>query len=575
MPSSRTGHEAGRNIIEEIVARRKADIQGLGWDYGAAVPDQRRRGAPVPFIASKGVVLEVKRASPSKGDIAPGLDAPKTARSYAEAGADAISVLTERNYFKGGLEDLMAVCGAVDAWSAEHGGHKRIAVLRKDFIYAPEEIDVAYRAGADAVLLIARMLDSNVLQAMLRRCGELAMTAFVELRLEDDLKKLAEAKDALDRPCRIVCGVNSRDLKDFSIDLLKPASMLGEIRALLGADCPVIFESGIRTPEAASFAGSLGFTGMLLGEAAARNPGEAGKLVASFTGATVTRAARTWLDFAALLGERRAEPCCQRDASAPDQPDHTPGPQECQHGHSAPDQPDHSAAGKPASTPRPLLKICGLTNEEDALEATLAGADFLGFIFCRKSPRNTTAGLVRSVRARLTATGAPAAGASDEDRLPFLVGVVTDCSSEEAREAIGLVQDGTLDFLQLHGEQAVQEFLADRSLAGLPHYAVVNVESEDDLKKIERLKDLGEPRILLDAKVGTQLGGTGTQVAPGLVKKAAASSRLWLAGGITPENVAATVRDYAPELLDVSSGIEERPGKKDADKLLALVQAVG
>ncbi|MBQ2477204.1 MAG: hypothetical protein II515_08035, partial [Desulfovibrio sp.] len=447
MPSSRTGHEAGRNIIEEIVARRKADIQGLGWDYGAAVPDQRRRGAPVPFIASKGVVLEVKRASPSKGDIAPGLDAPKTARSYAEAGADAISVLTERNYFKGGLEDLMAVCGAVDAWSAEHGGHKRIAVLRKDFIYAPEEIDVAYRAGADAVLLIARMLDSNVLQAMLRRCGELAMTAFVELRLEDDLKKLAEAKDALDRPCRIVCGVNSRDLKDFSIDLLKPASMLGEIRTLLGADCPVIFESGIRTPDAASFAGSLGFTGMLLGEAAARNPGEAGKLVGAFVSAGQTGAARSWLAFADLLRSRTAS---------------AGGQEECRHG------------GQQDPSSRPLLKICGLTNEEDALEATLAGADFLGFIFCKDSPRNAAAGLVRSVRQRLDATqGGEDAG----DRLPFLVGVVTDCTSGEAQEAIGLVKDGTLDFLQLHGDKAVATFQADKGLAGLPHYAVVNVES--------------------------------------------------------------------------------------------------
>ena len=556
-----------RSIIEEIVARRKEDISRLGWDYGASVPEKRQRGAPLPFIAGRGVVLEVKRASPSKGDIAPGLDAPATAAAYARAGASAISVLTERNYFKGGLDDLMAVCRAVDDWTAAESGRPKIAVLRKDFLYAPEEIDVAYRAGADAVLLIARMLDEAALAVMLTRCGELGLTAFTELRLAEDLDKLAAAKKSLSSPCRIVCGVNARDLRDFSIDLLKPVSMLSRIRSLLGQDCSVIFESGIRTPQAAAFAGSLGFTGMLLGEAAARNPGEAGLLVSAFTGAQETDAARRWLSFASLLGERREAPCCQREEGLP---------------------------GK-ASHSRPLLKICGLTNGQDALEATLAGADFLGFIFCKKSPRSTTSALVRAVRARLAAAAAgdaPAAGGGQEtasmggyeaspkdgplaaDLQPFLVGVVTDCTSEEGREAIALVRDGTLDFLQLHGAAAVSTFQADKSLAGLPHYPVVNLSDESDLARINELKELGEPRILLDAKAGTLVGGTGMRIAAPLITQAAASSRLWLAGGITPENVRQIVSDFSPELIDVSSGIEEKAGKKDTDKLLALVQAL-
>lgn len=542
-----------RNIIEEIVARRKEDIGRLGWEYGSVIPKTRQRGKPLPFISEKGVVLEVKRASPSKGDIAPGLDAAKTALAYADAGAAAISVLTEQNYFKGNLGDLMAVCRAVDAWAAAEEGRKRIAVLRKDFIYAPEEVDVAYRAGADAVLLIVRMLDEATLAAMLVRCGELGLTAFTELRLAEDVEKLAAVKKSLSslggpaQLCRIVCGVNARDLKDFSIDLLKPASMLSRIRELLGQECSVIFESGIRTAEAASFAGSLGFTGMLLGEAAARNPDEAGKLVSAFTGAKETKASRTWLDFASLLGERRAEPCCHGDAGA-----------------KVPDSAGH---------PRPLLKICGLTDEEDALESVLAGADFLGFIFCKQSPRNTKADLVRKVRARLSA--ADDGQAESFDRMPFLVGVITDCGSDEGKEAIRLVQEGTLDFLQLHGEKAVEGFREEQGLHDLPHYAVVNLSDESDLRKIESLKNLGEPRILIDAKAGKLIGGTGVQVEDGLVRKVASASRLWLAGGITPENVARIVSDYGPELIDVSSGIESSPGKKDADKLLALVQALG
>lgn len=528
MPSKDS--RSSRNIIEEIVARRKEDISRLGWEYGASVPEKRQRGAPVPFIAGRGVVLEVKRASPSKGDIAPGLDAPATAAAYAQAGVSAISVLTERNYFKGSLDDLMAVCRAVDEWTAQDGGRPRIAVLRKDFIYAPEEIDVAYRAGADAVLLIARMLDETTLAAMLARCGELGLTAFTELRLAEDLDKLVAARKSLSSPCRIVCGVNARDLKDFSIDLLKPASMLFRIRGLLGQDCSVIFESGIRTPQAAAFAGSLGFTGMLLGEAAARRPDAAGLLVSAFTGAQETEAARRWLEFAEGLRERTTE---------------------ASHG-----------------TRLPLLKICGLTNGQDALEAALAGADFLGFIFCKDSPRNTNAELVRSVKAKLSETQ------DSGERLPFLVGVVTDCTSDEGKEAIQLVKDGTLDFLQLHGEKAVSTFYADKSLTGLPHYPVVNLSDESDLTRVNELKERGEPRILIDAKAGMLVGGTGTRIAAPLVTQAASSSRLWLAGGITPENVRQIVSDFSPELIDVSSGIEEKAGKKDINKLLALVQAL-
>ncbi len=535
MPSNRT--MTARNIIEEIVSRRKEDIQKLGWDYGSTLPPKRERGAPVPFILERGVVLEVKRASPSKGDIAPNLNAADTACAYAMAGASAISVLTEQNYFKGSLEDLQAVCKAVDKWTMAHNGRRNIAVLRKDFIYAPEEIDVAYRAGADAVLLIARMLDEKLLEHMLCRCEELGMTAFVELRLDEDLHKLASVKGKIPETCRIVCGVNARDLKDFSIDLLKPASMLKEIRSILGENCSVIFESGIRTPDAASFAGSLGFTGMLLGEAAAKNPEAAGPLVNAFVTAQKSMAASKWLDFSEYLRERTSARAIDEDCPA-------------------------------GGSTIPLLKICGLTNEEDSLEAALAGADFLGFIFCKKSPRNTNAALVRQVKARLSKT-------KDEgERMPFLVGVVVDCTSEEAKEAIALVRAGILDFLQLHGEKALAGFLADASLASLPHYCAVNIENEADLDKLEQLRKRGEARILIDAKAGEQIGGTGIQIAGPLVQKAAASSRLWLAGGINPENVAQIIKDFAPELIDVSSGIEEKPGKKDTDRLLALCRAM-
>ena len=153
-----------KNVIAEIVERRKKDISERGYTFGFDIPEKRTR--PVnPFMAEKGVILEVKRASPRKGDIAPDLDSAETARRYRECGASAISCLTEENYFKGSLQDLINVCNEV----------QNVAVLRKDFLIDEEEIDIAYRCGADAVLLISGMLTLEKMLSMTKRCKELGI----------------------------------------------------------------------------------------------------------------------------------------------------------------------------------------------------------------------------------------------------------------------------------------------------------------------------------------------------------------------------------------------------------------
>ena len=258
------------NILDEIVAQRKKDIAEKSVTLGFQIPETRTRGI-TPFIpkGKKGVILEIKRASPSKGSIAPNLNAGETAKAYANAKTSAISVLTEEHWFKGNLEDLQNACRAVDEYASAHGTTPP-AILRKDFLLSAEEIEVAYRCGADAVLLIARILDTNTMISMAKKCGELGITALIELRLEEDLQKLSEVVKVVNTDF-IVCGVNARDLKNFSIDLLTPAALMQEIKAIAGENARVVFESGIRTPEAARFAGSLGFSAMLLGEAAAKS----------------------------------------------------------------------------------------------------------------------------------------------------------------------------------------------------------------------------------------------------------------------------------------------------------------
>ena len=531
------------DILTQIVEGRKADMEKRGLSFGYEIPQERKRRVH-PFIQEKGVVLEVKRASPSKGDIAPKLNASETALAYQEAGASAISVLTEENYFKGNLGDLISVCQSVDA-----------AVLRKDFLVFPDEIDVAYKCGADAVLLIARILDQDVLAKMLCRCASFGITAFVELRLEEDLQKLAAAKSmAAGELPAIVCGVNSRDLKDFSIDLLKPLGFLERIKSVMGSDCSVIFESGIRTAQAAAFAGSLGFTGLLLGEAAARDTSKAASFVKAFVSGSQTPNARAWKKIAA-----KTESDCK-----------TKNP----------------AALMGLQKNRPLVKICGLANVEDALAAANLGADLLGFVFCEASPRNASESVVRSVRAALR--GKPASEASrksarnndcgfafDATSGPFMVGVVVDTTSEQAKTALALVKEGVLDYIQLHGERAAKEFFADKENASLPHYCAANLSGEGGLDNIQGLLDLGEPRVLLDAKVGDKVGGTGTQVAEDLVLKAKKKSPLWLAGGLGAENVRAMIEKYSPELIDASSLLEAAPGKKDLEKLKAFFAEIG
>ena len=499
-----------RDILKEIVDRRKEDIQKNSISFGFDIPKARTRKVH-PFLAEKGVILEVKRASPSKGDIAPSLDAEKTAKSYAQAGAKAISCLTETNYFKGTLGDLMAVCKAVDDFEAETG-RPGPAVLRKDFLLSADEVEVAFRAGADAVLLISRILDTDTMAQMAKKCEELGMTALIELRTEEDCEKLSHVVQAASRE-HIVCGVNSRDLRDFSIDLLTPCRILSHIQRVMGENARVIFESGIRTARSASFVGSLGFAGLLLGEAAAKNPGIRKELVSSFTVSPETPNARFWRKIAVLT----------------------------------------------KNSTRPLAKICGLPNESDARKAAELGADALGFIFWEKSPRKAQADTVRALK----------------DLQKLKIGVIVAPKLPESKEAIALVKAGDLDALQIHTISGAREFLSSEELCALPHYCAVNIKSQADIAALDELFEKGEPRVLVDAQAGDKIGGTGTTVAEELVPLVQKKYKLWLAGGITDGNVERIVRQFSPELVDTASGVEKEAGIKDHGKLERFFRAIG
>ena len=534
------------DILQTIVEKRRADIERLGLNFGIEIPEKRRVGH-TEFLGNAGAILEVKRASPSKGDIAPDLDPVALATTYAEAHAQAVSVLTEGNFFKGTLRDLIAVADLMERRRKQ--GLHTCAVLRKDFLLYEDEIDIAYRCGADAVLLIARILDDEQLVRMAKRAQSFDMQAFVEVREKDDFRKLSVVTSALgaDAARTIVAGVNSRDLATFHTDPLIPASVRSKLPA------KAVFESGVHTPADADYARSLGFTGILVGEAVAKNPALAKDVVSAFESGRENARGGFWRKFAALWQAQRTNP----------------GPFKVGVVRQA-----HQPFAEPLHRNRPLVKICGITRVEDGMLAAELGADMLGFVFST-TKRLTTEEFVKSFSTKLRAEGNPC--------VPLLVGVITDPESPEGKTAIKLAREGVLDAVQLHGieptkclelaDDKVPELVEGTNKIGIPYYCAARIGEESDFDKVAALRAKGEPRILLDAKVEGIPGGTGKTIPENLLREKAGDIPLWLAGGITPTNVAELVGKFSPELIDVSSGVEDAPGIKNSEKLKALFAA--
>ena len=511
------------DILAKIVRMRREDIERLGLNFGIEIPEARRTGH-TEFLGNAGAILEVKRASPSKGDIAPDLDPVELANTYAQAHTQAVSVLTEMNFFKGSLRDLIAVADLMERRRKQ--GQHACAVLRKDFLLFEDEIDIAYSCGADAVLLIARILSDDQLVKMAKRAQSFDMQAFVEVRETDDLRKLKLVTEALgdDAAKTIVAGVNSRDLATFHTDPLVPASIRNKLPA------KAVFESGIHSGADAAYARSLGFTGILVGEAVAKNPPLAKEVVSSFEGGCENAQGKFWKEYAERRDSKRA-----------------------------------AQSTNCGTSHRPMVKICGITREEDGLLAAELGADLLGFVFS-KTKRLTTEEFVRNFAKTVILEAKPIESKKATTRRPLLVGVITETDSVEGQTALKLAREGVLDAVQFHG---IAPSKTDDS-ADVTHYCAARVGDAADFDKVEALRKNGEPRILLDAKVEGIPGGTGKQIPESLLREKAGDIPLWLAGGINPENVSEIVNKFTPELIDVSSGIEDAPGIKNAEKMRAL-----
>jgi indole-3-glycerol phosphate synthase len=254
-----------RTKLEEVEVLR-AGHRELEAAVGEALP---LRGFRDALAGNERVALiaECKRRSPGAGDIRPGLDPVELTLGYERAGALALSVLTDRTYFGGSLDDLRAV-----------RERSSLPVLRKDFTIDPLQLLEARAAGADAVLLIVRILSDDALAALHAEASGLGLDVLVEVHDEAELERaVAVGADLV--------GINNRDLSTFTTDLETTLRLLSDVPD----DVVLVSESGIRTVADVERLGEHGVDAVLVGETLLRaeRPEEAARTLA-----TVPRSAR-------------------------------------------------------------------------------------------------------------------------------------------------------------------------------------------------------------------------------------------------------------------------------------------
>jgi indole-3-glycerol phosphate synthase len=243
------------NRLEEIIAVKRRELETLRPRakelHGQAIKrnDFRGFGASLKRLDGKlAVIGEIKKASPSAGVIAESFDPVSIGQRYERAGAAAISVLTDEQFFQGSLRHLMAVQSAVG-----------LPILRKDFVIDAVQIAEACANGADAILLIVAALEQNQLVDLLKTAERYQLDALVEVHTLEELER------AVDAGAEII-GINNRDLTTFNVDL----SVTEKLSEEVPNDQVLVSESGIKTLEDVARVKVCGVNAVLVGEALMR-----------------------------------------------------------------------------------------------------------------------------------------------------------------------------------------------------------------------------------------------------------------------------------------------------------------
>jgi indole-3-glycerol phosphate synthase len=241
---------------EEIRRRKNPSFQKEMEELISCLPPPRDFVGAISHHAPMAVIAEIKHASPSAGIIKEGVDLRKLAFEYEKGGASAVSVLTEPHFFKGEITHLRQVKEMTS-----------LPVLQKDFIIDPFQIYEGRTSGADAVLLIAALLDREQLRDFVNLARSFSMTPLVEIHNEDDLEKIANLDLSL-------IGVNNRDLRTLQVDLKTTLRLKREI----SPEIKVISESGIKSSQDVRLLREAGIDGILVGETLMRSPDPSSKI---------------------------------------------------------------------------------------------------------------------------------------------------------------------------------------------------------------------------------------------------------------------------------------------------------
>lgn len=245
-----------KNFLNEIIEKKAVEVEKLKKSIEGntdflnklnEVKDKKNFSFIKRIEESDEIVIisEIKRASPSKGNLNTTLDAKERAKDYESAGADAISVLTEENYFKGNIKDLIEAREVI-----------KLPILRKDFIVDEVQIEEAKVCGADLVLLIVAALEEKRFLELFNFAHSLNLEVLVEVHNEEELDIALKANPKL-------IGINNRNLKTFHVDLKTTFDLVDKARSK-GAF--VISESGISNEEQVKELSSVGVSGILVGE---------------------------------------------------------------------------------------------------------------------------------------------------------------------------------------------------------------------------------------------------------------------------------------------------------------------
>ncbi|TPX36747.1 hypothetical protein SmJEL517_g01143 [Synchytrium microbalum] len=472
------------------------------------------------------VMAEIKRASPSKGDIDSTAHAAQQALLYARAGASVISVLTEPTWFKGSIEDLRQARIAVNNLA------DRPAILRKEFVVDEYQIYEARLAGADTVLLIVAILSDQQLAALMSASRMLGMEPLVEVANTEEMARAIRAGSK-------VIGVNNRDLHTFNVDPTRTSTLA----SMVPSNVILVALSGISSRQDVEPYIRSGARAVLVGEALMRS-GSPGDLIQSLRGVTPTSTSRRLVRHAKICGLTRAADAlvAARNGASFLGIIFAPSPRQV--------------------TPDQALDLVRQVSTELRWSQLPSQPHLLSTLPIPGTTTNINQGLEVGYR---VLTSSPR---------PLFVGVFQDQPLSYIHATVTKVG---LDVVQLHGDEP-DSIIA---LIPAPVIRVVHVQPSDSVVAIEdRVNSAvraGAAAVLLDTASATSKGGTG-QVFDWSVAAHLASKGMYimLAGGLTSENVG-QVAVLGPYVwcADASSGVEGvNKGVKDPNKIISFLKAI-